>query len=97
MPVVVLNHVWEELLYEEIVREGVYVEGEADVEFSGGEDIFASRAACVVDEYGGVADCGFYGGCNRSDALRVSEVAFEELDGWGCCWCERVLLVLLFP
>ena len=36
------------MLGEEVVGESVYVEGEANVGFGGGEDGFAASATCIV-------------------------------------------------
>lgn len=83
--VVAADHGREELLGEEVVGEGVYVEGEADVFFGGVEDGFSAGAAGVVDEDGGVAEGAADGGGGGIDGVFGGEVALEEVDGGGSC------------
>jgi len=59
---VFLNHAGKELLREEIVRNGVDIEGEVNVELGGVEDGLAARAARIVDQNRRVAIHGADGG-----------------------------------
>lgn len=60
--VVAGDHGGEKLLCEEVVADGVDVEGEADVVLGGVEDGLAARAAGIVDQNGGVTEGGADGG-----------------------------------
>lgn len=47
---------WEELLGEVVVREGIDFEGQIEILFGGVEDCFAAGDAGIADENGGVAE-----------------------------------------
>lgn len=74
------------------MREGVHVEGEADVCFGGVEDGFAAGAAGIVDEDGGVAEGAADGGGGGGDGVFGGEVALEVVDGGGSCGVLAALL-----
>lgn len=83
--VVALNHGGEELLGEEVMREGIHVEGEADVVLAGLEDGFATSTAGIVDKDGGIAEGGTDGGCGGYNGGLGGEIALEVLHrgrGW---------------
>lgn len=81
--VVLLDHVGEELLGEEVVAQRVHVEGKADVVLGRVEDGLAAGAASVVDEHRGVAEGGAHGGRGLDDGRLVGEVAVEVLHRGG--------------
>jgi hypothetical protein len=81
--VVVGDHVWQELLGEVVVREGVDLEGQVDVELCGFEDRLAAHDTRVVDQHGGVAHGGADLGGGGGDGFGGGEVALEVADRWG--------------
>jgi hypothetical protein len=58
--VVLLHEGWKEFFHEQVVGDGVDVEGEADVFFGGVENGFAAGNTSVKDDDGWVA----YGGAD---------------------------------
>lgn len=70
----------KELLGEDVVRDGVDVEGEPDVLLGGLEDGLSAGNAGVQDEDGGVADGAADLGSDRGDGGRVGDVALEVVD-----------------
>jgi hypothetical protein len=78
----------EEFLDCEVVREGVDIEGEAQVGFGGVEDGAASHNARVVDEDGWVADCEADGLCGEREGFAGGDVAFEVVDRGALVWSE---------
>ena len=82
---VVGDHVWQELLGEEVVRESVDFEGQVDVLFCAFENGLAAHDAGVVYEDGGIAEGGADGGGGGGDGVGGGEVAFEVADGGGRC------------
>jgi hypothetical protein len=81
--VVAGDEVWEEDLHEEVVRDGVDVEGEADVLLSRLEDGLAAGNTGVQDQDGWVADLGLDLGLDFKEAGLVGDVALEVVDV-GC-------------
>lgn len=79
--VVRLDHVRQELLRQEVVRDAVHVERETDVAFCALEERFPARDAGVVDEDGWVAQLGFDGIAGFDDGGARGQVAFEVFDG----------------
>lgn len=88
-PVVGGDHGGQELLREEEVGERVYLEGQVNVLLGGGENGFAARDACVVDQDGWVAERGADGGGGFGDGRGRREVAFEEADRGRCWACQH--------
>lgn len=78
---VVLDHMWEELLGEVVVGEGVDLEGQVDVLLGAVEDCAAARDTRVVDEDGGVAERGADLSGGGFDRGGRGEIAVEVADG----------------
>lgn len=73
----------QELLGQDVVRDGVDVEGEADVLLGALEDGLSACDTGVEDEDGGVADGAADLSGDRGDGGRVGDVALEVVDVGG--------------
>lgn len=74
---VVRDHMWEELLGEVVVREGIDLECEVDVLLRGIEDGFAAGDAGIIDQDGRIAERRTKGGCGGLYGGRGGEIAVE--------------------
>jgi hypothetical protein len=79
------NHVREELLDEEIMRNGVHVESEVDVAFGAVENRLATSDTGVVDQDGWVTKAGLDGVACGDDIGSRRKIAFEVADRWRAC------------